>query len=105
MIQKARMLKAEKERAKRKAEADEKKAEEEKAKEKKKKKKKTKEDKEKGMEADAGETKLPGEGEDVNQEPQGNLFLLHLRACAVLCTSRELELTWKVLIADRPGET
>ena len=32
MIQKARMLKAEKERAKRKAEADEKKAEEEKAK-------------------------------------------------------------------------
>lgn len=71
LIQKARMLKAEKERAKRKAEADEKKAEEEKAKEKKKKKKKTKEDKEKGMEADAGETKLPGEGEDVNQEPQG----------------------------------
>ena len=82
------MLKAEKERAKRKAEADEKKAEEEKAKEKKKKKKKAKEDKEKVMEADAGETKLPGEDEDVNQESQGNLFLLHPESMRhVVCTS------------------
>merc|ERR1712183_549603 len=63
LIQKARMLKAEKERAKRKAEAEEKKAEEERLKkEKKAKKKKAKEANATESEGDVPSTDSPGEG-------------------------------------------